>query len=186
MTGSGAWEICGATTIYSDAWLTLRQEQVRLPNGHHIPAYNIIEERDFCLVIALTTDGLIPLVRQYKHGARRQVLEFPAGLVDCGEDPAAAAQRELLEETGYRGAAYQCLGRIFASPTRARNTAYYFLTHAAVRVADPAPEVTEDISVELVTPAELTRRIAAAEMSAMGSLAGYTLARLACPDLAWE
>ena len=55
---------------------------------------------DWASVVAITTSGELVLVRQYRHGIDGPSLETPGGLIDEGEDPAAAARRELLEETG--------------------------------------------------------------------------------------
>lgn len=180
------WEVRAVNTVYTDRWITLKHEHVRLPNGQEIRAYNIIEQGDFCEIIALTPDLCVPLVRQYKHGARRSVLEFPAGLVDTGEDPAETARRELLEETGYHAHELVCTGHLLTNPSRNRNWAHFFVARDAVQVADPRPEVTEDITVELLGLAEVTRQISSGGICSVGSVAGYALARRAFPDLPWE
>ncbi len=180
------WETLAAETVYSDEWLTLEHEHVRLPNGYEILAYNVIVERDFCQIIGITPNFEIPLVRQYKHGAQREVLEFPAGLVDMGEDPSETAVREFREETGYAGDAPVLMGRLLTNPTRSRNWGYHFLIRNAWPADDPAPELTEDIAVEVVPLAEVTRRIQAGAIADVSSLAGYALVRAALPDAPWE
>ena len=124
-------------------------------------------------------------MHQYKHGAQREVLEFPAGLVDAGEDPAETAEREFREETGYGGDDPVLIGRLLTNPTRNRNWAYHFLIPNARPVADPVPEITEAITVELVPLAEVTRRIHAGAIADVSSLAGYALVRAALADAPW-
>lgn len=184
-SGSRRWQILGATTIYRDAWVTHTQEHVRLPNGHEISKYNILKHNDFCTMVAVTPSGLIPLVKQYKHGALEEVLEFPAGLVDEGETAQDAAIRELQEETGYSGNVVFA-GRLLTNPTRNRNKAHVFVITDAVPVAEPRLEVTEDIDVELVRISEIAELVTSGKLRDVGSLAAYTLARSSLPDLGWE
>src|SRR5262249_34587526 len=63
--------------------------------------YVVLECPDWVNVIALTDDRQVVLIRQYRHGVDRVVLEIPSGIVERDEEPLAAAQRELAEETGY-------------------------------------------------------------------------------------
>ncbi len=179
------WEILGSETVYSDRWLTHTVEQVRLPSGYEIAQYHLLDQNDFCLVVAVTPAREVPLVRQYKHGARDVVLEFPAGLVDEGEAPKAAAVRELREETGYAGRVLAA-GSLLTGPSRNRNWAHVFVVLDAEQVGEPAPEETEQIEVVLTPLAGLPGLIAAGAIRDMGSLATYTLARAAFPDLGWE
>lgn len=179
------WEILGSHTVYSDRWLTHTLEHVRLPSGYEIPQYHVLDQNDFCLMVAVTPAGEVPLVRQYKHGARDVVLEFPAGLVDDGETPEAAAARELREETGYAGRVLAA-GSLHTGPSRNRNWAHVFVVLDAEQVCEPEPEETEKIEVVLTPMAELSGLIAQGAIGDLGSLATYTLARAAFPDLGWE
>jgi ADP-ribose pyrophosphatase len=67
------------------------------------------------------------LVRQYRHGAERITTEFPAGMIEAGEDPADAARRELLEETGYRAGRLSPLGDVLPNPAFMANRCFVFL-----------------------------------------------------------
>ena len=81
----------------------IAKETVLLPDGRIIPDFYTARMGDYALVYAVTVEGTVLMLRQYKHGVRRVCLTFPGGYVAPGEDPAVAAERELLEETGYRG-----------------------------------------------------------------------------------
>ena len=179
------WEVLGSHTVSSDRWLTHTLEHVRLPSGLELSQYHVLDQNDFCLMVAVTPDRQVPLVRQYKHGARDVVLEFPAGLVEDDETPEAAASRELLEETGYAGRMH-CAGTLLTSPSRNRNLAHVFVALDAVRVGEPEPEETEQIEVVMAPLARLPGLIAEGAMRDLGSLATYTQARAAFPDLGWE
>ena len=179
------WEILGSETVFSDRWLTHTMEHVRLPSGYEISQYHVLDQNDFCLIVPITATREVPLVRQYKHGARDVVLQFPAGLVDEGETPQAAAARELLEETGYAGRA-MAAGSLLASPGRNRNLGHVFVVADAEQVSEPVPEETEQIEVVLTPLAQLPRLIAEGAMRDLGSLAAYSLARAAFPHIDWE
>jgi 8-oxo-dGTP pyrophosphatase MutT (NUDIX family) len=179
------WEILGSQIVSSDRWLTHTLEHVRLPNGLEIPQYHVLNQNDFCLMVAVTPDGEVPLVRQYKHGARDVVLEFPAGLVEDDETPEAAASRELLEETGYAGRMYGA-GTLLTGPSRNRNLAHIFVVMDAEWVNDPSPDETEQIEVVLIPIAQVPGLIADGAIRDLGSLATYARVRTAFPELGWE
>ncbi len=95
------------------------------------------------------------LIRQYRHGAQRVTLEVPAGLVDPGEDPAQAALRECLEETGYRAHRAELLGVVNPNPALFANRLYaYFATNVEPEraVQNTGSEHTEPV---LIPVAEL-------------------------------
>lgn len=111
--------------------------------------YRILS-RDWVQIVALTPEREVVMVRQYRHGPSGFVLEIPGGLIDDGEDPAAAAARECLEETGYRVDEIQSLGSLNPNPALHAHRLYAF--HA--RDAMPAGQIqntgTEQTEVELV------------------------------------
>jgi 8-oxo-dGTP pyrophosphatase MutT (NUDIX family) len=78
-------------------------------------------------IVPVTKDGNVVLVRQYRHGVGRPTLEIPGGLVDEGENPARAALRECLEETGYRARTAISLGDVSPNPALFANRLYGYL-----------------------------------------------------------
>ena len=90
-----------STTVYQGHFLHVRQDAVRLPDGAQTLREYVVHP-GAVMVIALLDDGQVVMERQYRYPLQRAMLEFPAGKLDPGEDPWACAQRELLEETGYR------------------------------------------------------------------------------------
>lgn len=123
-------------------------------DAHHF--FRILSP-DWAQIVPLTADGHVVMIRQYRQGAERATLEVPGGIVDPGETPAAAAERELLEETGYRVERVVALSDLNPNPALFSNRLYAFAAEGAVRVGDIANDRTELTAVELVPVAELPR-----------------------------
>jgi ADP-ribose pyrophosphatase len=93
--------------IYEGKILNLRRDKVTAKTG---ASYREIVEHDGgVVIIGLTPDGKVPMVRQYRKAAEQAVLEIPAGKLEKGEDPMEAAAREFKEETGYSADKIRCL-----------------------------------------------------------------------------
>ena len=127
-------------------------------------------------VVALTPDGLIPIVRQFRPAVEDFTWELPAGLVDAGEEPAAACTRELLEETGFPARSVTPLGTTFPCTGRLGNRIHSFFVETGAQVQNFVPE--SGLAVHAVQPAELTRMIAAGEFVSQLHLGVLLLAQL--------
>ena len=124
---------------------------MELPNGRIIDNYFVRETRGFAVVAAITPERDIVLVRQYKHGIGRIVVELPAGMIESDEAPLDCAVRELAEETGYTGTRPQVLRTLFADPTSSNGTFHVCLVEDARITVAPALDETEEIVVETVS-----------------------------------
>lgn len=96
-------------SVYDGHFLKVRRDRVRLPSGREAQREYIVHP-GAVMIVPLLDDGRLVLERQYRYPMGRVMLEFPAGKLDAGEDKLACAQRELLEETGYRAAEWAHAG----------------------------------------------------------------------------
>jgi ADP-ribose pyrophosphatase len=96
-------------TIASGGMLTVKRDQVRLPNGNQAQREYIVHP-GAVLVVPVLQNGNIILERQFRYPLNQVFIELPAGKIDAGEDTLITGQRELLEETGYSAAEWISLG----------------------------------------------------------------------------
>jgi ADP-ribose pyrophosphatase len=96
-------------TIASGGMLTVKRDQVRLPNGNQAQREYIVHP-GAVLVVPVLHNGNIILERQFRYPLNQVFIELPAGKIDAGEDTLITGQRELLEETGYSAAEWISLG----------------------------------------------------------------------------
>ncbi len=125
-------------------WIRVWREEIRLPNGHIVDDYYTIETHEFVVVVPITSQGEALILRQYRHGAHEIVLNFPAGFIKYGESSLQAAQRELLEETGYGGGAWNFMGEYTIDGNRGCGKAHYFLAQEIIPLNDPSSGDLED------------------------------------------
>lgn len=126
-----------------------RYDQVENPRTGETFSRLVLETPSWVNVLALTEDQQIVLVRQYRFGTRSFTLEIPGGVVERGEDPVRAAERELLEETGYTAQSFRSLGAVEPNPAFHDNLCFHVLATGARRVKDQSLDDGEDIEVLL-------------------------------------
>jgi 8-oxo-dGTP pyrophosphatase MutT (NUDIX family) len=129
---------------------------------------------DYVVVLAVTPDGRIPLVRQYRPAVEDFTLEFPAGIIDAGEDAATTARRELLEETGFPTRTVHPLGVNKTDAGRLSNRVHSYFIETAAQVLDFKPE--EGVMTCLVTQSELLDLVLRGEFDAQTDLGTLLLA----------
>lgn len=93
--------IARRTVTPLSAWVSLVERDVRFGGGESPNLFHSLRQADYISVLAVTADGKVPVVRQFRPALERETLELPGGLRDGDEAPAGAAMRELLEETGH-------------------------------------------------------------------------------------
>jgi 8-oxo-dGTP pyrophosphatase MutT (NUDIX family) len=134
-----------------DNWLLqLRRERFRSRKSGTTHDFYVAYLADGVHVIAVTPQNEIVMVRQFRVGLHRQSLETPGGLLEPGEDPWKAGARELLEETGYAGDTHSLLGTLSPNPGLLAQRIATIVILNVRRIAEPAPDQTEELTVELI------------------------------------
>jgi ADP-ribose pyrophosphatase len=147
------WRRAETNRIHSCPIFDLDRIRFVPPEGGEGRWYYVIDAPDWINVIPITDEGEVLMVRQFRFGVAQSTLEIPGGMCDGDEDPAEAAARELLEETGYRAGTVEEIGWVHPNPPIQNNRCYTYLARDLEfdGSADPDPdEQFELVKVPLV------------------------------------
>ena len=147
------WEKLGQTTKAKTVVFELQSVRYRHPARGTERDFVVVRAPDWVNVLALTPDGRLVLVRQFRFGIDAFSLEIPGGVMEVGEDPVEAGLRELREETGFTGMRARLLGSVHPNPAIQSNRCHIVLVEDAVRTASLEWDTDEEIEVTTV-PAE--------------------------------
>jgi ADP-ribose pyrophosphatase len=127
--------------VFATPWFQIVAKNVEGSNGPHYS----LQTKDYVSVVAVTEDGRLVLVRQFRPAVDRMMLELPSGHVEPGETPEQAARKELWEETGYRADTFTLLGNLTPDSGRLGNRMWCFFARGARRDSqaafDPEPGI---------------------------------------------
>ncbi len=154
------WRRISSRSLVDDRWCRLRADRCELSDGRIIDPYYVLEEHDWAHIVAVDPQGRICLVEQYRHGAGVFCWELPGGVIDPGENPLEAAQRELREETGCVAEDWKLVLTCFANPARQTNRVLTYICKNARIVGALEPDEHEELRTEFVAVDEVHRRIA--------------------------
>ncbi len=161
------------TTVYVGRKLSVHLDRVALEDGGE-QTREIVEHVGSSVLVPV--DGeMVVFVRQYRHAVEDELLELPAGTLDSGEDFEAAARRELLEETGYRAAVLEPLGRYYPSPGYATEVMSFYLA-TGLAAGSAHPDEGEEIELVLVPVGEAVAMARAGGFRDLKTVAGLLLA----------
>ncbi len=157
-------------------WVELIAREVEFSPEQPAEIYHSVGQLDYLAIVALTPDGRLPIVRQYRPALEAFTWELPAGLAELGEDPAEGCRRELLEETGYPTRAIHPLGTAAACTGRLSNRIHSYFLETGERIDDFKPE--PGLTVELATPSQLVSMIKSGEFIQQMHMGALLLAEL--------
>ena len=171
------WPLVASEPVLDLGLFRVTRDRARSPRTEREQDFYVVHMADWLMVVPLTVDGTLVMIRQYRHGARETGLEVPGGLHDrAGERREDGAARELAEETGHGGGELRLLGTLRPQPALLANRAWIYLARDVRPRAAPAPDAGEDIKVVLVDPREVPMRIARGEIANAMTVAALALA----------
>jgi 8-oxo-dGTP pyrophosphatase MutT (NUDIX family) len=184
VTGAGgeevrAWRTFGERVIYDNPWVWLGQIDVELPDGERF-WHHIVRLHRAAMMVLLDEEDRVLMLWRHRLIPDRWGWELPGGLIDDDEDPAAAAGRELEEETGYRAGRAEHLITFQPMIGTVDSEHFVFVGREPERLGEPT-EVNEEVArMEWVPLGSVPALIAAGDIWTSGSL--VALMRLLMPD----
>lgn len=158
------WHPHSVTAIFDHPLFRLERQHLRADDGDERQAL-VMHPTPWVNIIPLLDDGRVVLVRQWRYGTAAPSLEIPGGMVDPGEEPLAAARRELLEETGYEAEHWEHLGVVDPNPAIMSNRCTTWLARGLRWVEEPRGDGDEEIVVESAPLESIGDLVTAGEIS---------------------
>lgn len=157
------WRTLASREMYDNAWISVREDAVVRPDGEQ-GIYGVVHFKNIAIGILAIEGEYLYLVGQYRYPLDRYSWEIPEGGCGEGEDPLAAAQRELEEETGLRAANWEKMGEAHLSNSVSDELAIWFLATELAQ-GKHSPEGTEQLKVRRVTFQEASAMAARGEIT---------------------
>lgn len=173
------WKTLARTTVLAKSrFLTVEDHTVELPGGDVIEGWEWVITPDFANIAVVTDDQQFLCFRQTKYAVEGVSLAPAGGYIQPDEDPLTAAQRELLEETGYEASEWVSLGRYAVDGNRGAGVAHLYLARGARRVADVNADDLEEQEMVFLSRAQVEAALQAREFKVLPWAALMALALL--------
>lgn len=124
-----------------------RVDSYQTSSGKIVDPYFVVELPPSVVVMGITEDNEVLVVRQYRHPVQEYLIELPGGFIDNDETPQLAAEREMLEETGYSFSFFHYLGFSAANPGVLNNFSHFFVARGGKKAAEQSLDQNEEIEV---------------------------------------
>ncbi len=175
------WNTLSRQTVHENGkWLTVENRTVQLPDGREITDWAWVILPDYVNIVALTEGGRFICFEQTKYAVEGVSLAPVGGYIEPDEAPLAAAQRELLEETGYEANDWRNLGSYPVDGNRGAGTAHFFLAIGAVKVQEVQRDDLEEQELVMLDRREVESalRAGAFKLLPWASIMALALLRL--------
>lgn len=156
------WQVLSEEMVFEKYGRGIKKVIFRLPNGKKSDFY-LKSEKNAAGILALTPQKQVILAKQYRPGINKIVLELPGGAIEPGNNPQQAAERELLEETGYRGKLQlvtYCYDCAYSNLLR-----YCFVATDCKKIAKQSLEESEFVEIQLVSLKKFRQLLRSGELT---------------------
>lgn len=169
------WDSVENEVVGDFSAFSVRRHVMRSPRTGELHEFHVVDVPTCVQVIPFTPDGRVLLVEQFRQGVQRVSLEFPAGVVEDGEDPVDTAVRELEEETGYCAEAAELLRDFDPDPAIQSNAIKIIVARGCRADGRRAQDDGEDVEVKVVSEEEVGPLIDAGRIRHAASISAWHL-----------
>lgn len=173
-----SWKQRNRKTLLDTKFVKVFEDSVELPDGTIIDDFTVIQKPNYVMVIATDRHDNLLTIQEYKYAVNDVVNTFPAGHIDSGEEPLEAAKRELLEETGYAQGEWEHLGEYYDYASKDCHRAYFIRAKNVEKITEASLEITESLSVRILSLATIKEEIKKGKWKANVTLAALVVAGL--------
>jgi 8-oxo-dGTP pyrophosphatase MutT (NUDIX family) len=168
------WRLRSGKAVFSSSWLTVEQREYELASGSIVSDYFVVKRAPFVIVIA-SKDGQLVMVDQYRAATNAIYRSFPAGYIGENETPLLAAERELLEETGFEAINPVVLGVLDPLPGYIESRCHIIACTVGRQARAIGSDEFEELRITLLRPAQIEQAIAANDIQEMQAVAAFAL-----------
>lgn len=144
------WDVKSSKVVLEDKWIKVRADECITQDKVVISPYYVLEYPNWVHMVVVNNEGKVLIAKQYRHGAGKVSFELPCGTEDKDDkEPIEAAQRELLEETGFSGN-FKLAGKVSPNPATHNNNVYIFLVTNPTKKAEAQNDPTEVMNYDFM------------------------------------
>jgi len=158
--------------VYKGGIINLRVDQCELNKRRVVR--EVVEHNGGVVIVCQPNPEQVVLIKQYRYSVNQELIEFPAGRIEAGEDPLPAAQRELTEETGYRANQWSELTRFFTAPGFC-NEVLYMYRATDVKLVGKNLDEDEETEVMVLAIAEAWQLVKSGKVKDAKTTAGIAM-----------
>lgn len=139
-------EVLQTETLIDEKYCRILADTIEMPDGKKKIWYRQ-DKSDVVMVCPILKDGQVLLQKDYRYGAKTEMIEFCAGVCDAGETPLETIQREMAEETGYKSEKWTKIGEVYGNSTWSGAVLHFFVAEGCYRAQEQKLSGVEQIQV---------------------------------------
>ncbi len=172
------WKILKSETILKNKFFSIKKDKCKKSDKTIINEYFTVNRPDVAIIAAFTTQKKLIMIRQYRHPVQALNYELPAGYMEPSDtDIQKAAERELLEETGYKAKKLKKIHEAYASAGFMNNRVHFFIGFNAKKIQKQQLDESEELTVRLTSWQKALKLLKDEKIKDLGSVAGILLVK---------
>lgn len=173
-----SWKILKSQTVLKNKFFSIKKDKCQKTDGTITNDYFTVHRPDVAIIAAFTPQKKLIMIRQYRHPVKAMDYELPAGYLEPRDtNISQAAQRELLEETGYKAEKLKKIHTAYASAGFMNNNVHFFIGFNAKKISKQNLDESEELTVHIVPWQKALKLLKQEKIKDLGSVAGIMLTK---------